>query len=214
MRLGRVAVPDASLGRRSRAGSKREPDSREFHFTEFLSSPLFHSNFPKRSFCGSSSCAPLVSRVRASFEVDGCSVTRYICAEDPFYGILFSSLLQGVSTSLPCPRAATCLSREATTVTKGARLAGAAEVQAAMPVRPLPRPARRARAVSAAIGRCDRNPSTEVHSNRPLQQLPLLRTPRWRLMRATAQHLDRSHRPHQPGSHAHAAVPMKPVRQA
>ena len=29
LRLGRVAVPDASLGRRSRAGSEREPDSRD-----------------------------------------------------------------------------------------------------------------------------------------------------------------------------------------
>ena len=46
-------------------------------------------------------------------------------------------------------------------------LAGAANAHAAMPVHPLPRPARRARAVSAAIGRCDRTPSTEVHSKRP-----------------------------------------------
>ena len=88
-----------------------------------------------------------------------------------------------------------------------------AEVQAAMPVRPLPRPARRARAVSAAIGRFHHPPSTEVHSNRPLQLVPLLRTSRWRLMRVTTQHIDQLQRPHQPGSHAHAAVPMKPVRQ-
>ena len=55
-------------------------------------------------------------------------------------------------------------------------LAGAANVHAAMPVRPFPRPARRARAVSAAVGRCDHPPSTEVHSKRPLQLLPLPRS--------------------------------------
>jgi hypothetical protein len=37
--------------------------------------------------------------------------------------------------------------------TKSAQLAAQANVHAAMPVRPFPRPARRARAVSAAIGR-------------------------------------------------------------
>ena len=89
----------------------------------------------------------------------------------------------------------------------------ATDFQAAMPVRPLPRPAHRARAASAAIGRCDRTPSTEVHLNRPLQLLPLPRTPRWRLTRVTTQYLYQPHRLHQPGSHAHAAVPMKPVRQ-
>ena len=52
----------------------------------------------------------------------------------------------------------------------------AADVQAAMPVRRFPRPARRARAVSAAIGRFDRTPITQVQPNRPLQPLPLLRT--------------------------------------
>ena len=104
LRLGRGAGLGVSLGRRSRAGSKREPVSRGLHFTELWSSPFFHSNFRKRSFCGSSSCAPLVSRVRASFEVDVCSVNRCICVEDPFYRILFSSLLQGVCTSPSAPQ--------------------------------------------------------------------------------------------------------------
>ena len=103
LRRGRVAVPGASLGRGSRARLKRELNSKGFHFTELWSSPLFHSNFRKRSFCGSSSCAPLVSRVRASFEVDVCSVNRCFCVEDPFYGILFSSLLQGVCASPSAP---------------------------------------------------------------------------------------------------------------
>ena len=77
-------------------------------------------------------------------------------------------------------------------------LAGAANVHAAMPVRPFPRPARRARAVSAAIGRFHHPPSTEVHSKRPLQLVPLLQSSRWRLTRATPQHLDQPHHPHQP----------------
>jgi hypothetical protein len=103
LRRGRVAVPGASRGRGSRARLKREPISKGFHFTELWSSPSFHSNFRKRSFCGSSSCAPLVSRVRASFEVDVCSVNRCICVEDPFYRILFSSLLQGACASPSAP---------------------------------------------------------------------------------------------------------------
>ena len=52
----------------------------------------------------------------------------------------------------------------------------AADVQAAIPVRLFPRPARRVRAVSAAIGRFDRTPTAQVRSNRALQLLPLLRT--------------------------------------
>ena len=80
-------------------------------------------------------------------------------------------------------------------------LAGAANVHAAMPVRPFPRPARRARAVSAAIGRFDRTPSTEVHSKRPLQLLRLLRTSRWRLVEVMPQYVYQPHNPHQPGSH-------------
>jgi hypothetical protein len=119
----------------------------------------------------------------------------------------------GLSASPSASQAASCLSREATTLTKLAKRGTATDFQPAMPARPLPRPARRARAVSAAIGRFDRTPSTEVHSKRPLQLVPLPRTSRWRLTRVTPQHLDQPHRPHQPGSHAHAAVPMKPVRQ-
>ena len=83
-------------------------------------------------------------------------------------------------------------------------LAGAANLHPQMPVRPFPRPARRARAVSAAIGRFDRTPSTEVHSNRPLQLLPLPRSSRWRLTRATPQYV---YQPHQPGSHRRSSHP-------
>jgi hypothetical protein len=119
----------------------------------------------------------------------------------------------GLSASPFASQAASCLSREATRLTKLAKRGTATEIQAAMPVRPLPRPARRARAVPAANICFHHPPSTEVHTNRPLQLVPLPRTPRWRLTRVTPQHLDQPHRPHQPGSHAHAAVPMKPVRQ-
>ena len=88
-----------------------------------------------------------------------------------------------------------------------------ANLQAAMPVRPLPRPARRARAVSAAFDRCDHPPSTEVHSNRPLQLLPLPRSSRWRLTRAMPQYADQLHQPHQPGSHRRSSLPPDSVHR-
>jgi len=74
-------------------------------------------------------------------------------------------------------------------------------------VRPFPRPARRARAVSAAFGRCDHPPSTEARSKRPLQLLPLPRSSRWRLMRATPQYVYQPHRPYRPGSHRRSSLP-------
>ena len=64
----------------------------------------------------------------------------------------------GLSASPSASQAASCLSREATTLTKLAKRGTATDFQPAMPVRPLPRPARRARAVSAAIGRFDHPP--------------------------------------------------------
>ncbi len=79
-----------------------------------------------------------------------------------------------------------------------------ADVQAAMPVRPFPRPARRARAVSAAIGRCDHTPSTEVHSRPPLQLLQLLGMSRWRVIEVAPQYV---YQPHQPGSHRRSSLP-------
>ena len=57
------------------------------------------------------------------------------------------------------------------------------------------------------IGRFDRTPSTEVHSERPLQLLRLLRTPRWRLMEVMPQYVYRPHHPHQPGSHRRSSLP-------
>jgi hypothetical protein len=85
--------------------------------------------------------------------------------------------------------------------------AGPADAQAAMPVRPFPRPARRARAVSAAIGRWDHTAITEVHSNRPLQPLPVLRTSRWRLMEVAPQYVYQPHQPYLPGSHRRSSLP-------
>jgi hypothetical protein len=113
----------------------------------------------------------------------------------------------GLSASPFASQAASCLSGEATTVTKMAKRGTPADFQAAMPVRPLPRPALRARAVSAAIGRVDHPPSTEVHTKRPLQLVPLLRTPRWRVTRATPQYVYQPHQPHQPGSHRRSSLP-------
>ena len=96
-------------------------------------------------------------------------------------------------------------------------LAGAANLHPQMPVRPFPRPARRARAVFAAPGRFHHTAITEVHSKRPLQPLPLLRSPRWRLMEVTPQYV---YQPHLPGSHppqpppSRLSAPMRAARTA
>jgi hypothetical protein len=47
----------------------------------------------------------------------------------------------------------------------------------------------------------DHTAITEVHSKRPLQLVPLLRTTRRRLTRATPQNACQPHQPHLPGSH-------------
>ena len=57
------------------------------------------------------------------------------------------------------------------------------------------------------IGRCDRTPSTEAHSKRPLQLLRLLRTSRWRLVEVMPQYVYQPHNPHQPGSHRRSSLP-------
>ena len=56
--------------------------------------------------------------------------------------------------------------------TRTVPLVAEANVQAVMPLRLFPRPARRVRAVSAAIGRFDRTPTSQVQTNRPMQLLP------------------------------------------
>jgi hypothetical protein len=119
----------------------------------------------------------------------------------------------GLSASPFASQAVTCLSREATTLTKMAKRGTPADFQAAMPVRPLPRPARRARAVSAAIDRCDHPPSTEARSNRPLQLVPLLRTTRWRLMEVIPRYVYQPHQPHQPGSYRRSSLPPDSVHR-
>ena len=113
----------------------------------------------------------------------------------------------GLSASPSASQAASCLSREATTLTKLAKRGTATDFQAAMPVRPLPRPARRARAASAAIGRFDHPPSTEARSKRPLQLLRLLRTARWRLVEVMPQYIYPPHQPLLPGSHRRSSLP-------
>ena len=50
-------------------------------------------------------------------------------------------------------------------------------------------------------------PSTEVHSNRPLQPLRLPRSSRWRLMRVTPQYAYQPHQPHLLGSHRRSSHP-------
>ena len=50
-------------------------------------------------------------------------------------------------------------------------------------------------------------PSTEAHSNRPLQLLPLPRTSRWRLVEVMPQYVYQPHNPHQPGSHRRSSLP-------
>jgi hypothetical protein len=102
---------------------------------------------------------PLAGCVPASkyLGVFVCSVDRYNCVEDPFYRILFTSLLQGVKT---CARLPLLPSRHMPfmrgydgNLNKGGTVAGAANVHAAMPVRPF-----RGHAPRAVIA----SPSTEV----------------------------------------------------
>ena len=104
-------------------------------------------------------------------------------------------------------------SRRATRATKAAQRGTASNLHPLVPVRLFPRPACRVRAVSAAIGRFDHPPSTEVHSNRPLQRVPLLRTTRWRLMEVTPQYVCQPHQPHQPGSHRRSSPPPDSVHR-
>ena len=92
--------------------------------------------------------------------------------------------------------------------TRKAPLVVQANFDAAMPVRPFPRPARRARAVSAdhrALG--SHPPSTEARSKRPLQLLRLLRTSRWRLVEVMPQYVCQPHQPLLPGSHRRSPLP-------
>ena len=56
-------------------------------------------------------------------------------------------------------------------------------------------------------------PSTEVHTKRPLQLVPLLRTTRWRLMEVTPQYVYPPHQPHQPGSHRRSSLPPDSVHR-
>ncbi len=62
-------------------------------------------------------------------------------------------------------------------------------------------------ATFAAIRRLSSFRSHQVHSNRPLQPLPLLRPPRWRLLEVTPQYVCQPHQPHQPGSHRRSSPP-------
>ena len=98
-----------------------------------------------------------------------------------------------------------------------AQVVQAASIHAQAPVRLLTRLARRAHAVSAALGRFHAPRTAQVHSNRPLQPLPLLRSPRWRLLEVTPQYVCQPHAPHQPGSHRRSSPPSRfsaPMRTA
>ena len=46
-----------------------------------------------------------------------------------------------------------------------------------------------------------------MHSKRPLQLVPLLRTSRWRLMEVTPQYVYPPHQPRQRGSHRRSSLP-------
>jgi hypothetical protein len=145
--------------------------------------------------------------VRGSFEVGGGGGNQHVCSENPCYRIPFCSLVQAYCASGPPRKGSRWFSGRITLSTKLGKLAGPATLHPLVSMRPLPRPARRARAVSAAIGRFHHPPSTEVHSKRPLQLVPLLRTTRWRLMEVTPQYVYQPHQPHQPGSHRRSSPP-------
>ena len=66
-------------------------------YCRMLELSLVHWNCRSRSFGRGSSCAPLVPRVRASFELDVCSVDRYVYAEDAYCRISFSGLVRALA---------------------------------------------------------------------------------------------------------------------
>ena len=186
-RHGRGADQGASLGRRSLVGSKGEPDLRGCSVIDLQASPAGGRSFGIRSFRLRAHVAERICRWPSSAEVGIYVDDRHDCAEGQCYGILNLASVPLIRITRPSARWARRASRRTTRLTKMAKRGTATDFQAAMPVRPLPRPARRARAVSAAIGRFHHPPSTEVRSKRPLQLLPLLRTPRWRLVEVMLQ---------------------------
>jgi hypothetical protein len=100
-----------------------------------------------RSSCAKGACKLRIRRLQR----------RSICLRG---GCILPNLVlwpcSGLSASPVASQAVSCLSGEATTLTKMAKRGTATDFQAAIPVRPLPSPTRRARAGSAAIGRFDR----------------------------------------------------------
>ncbi len=115
--------------------------------------------------------------MRWSCEVDGCSGNQYDCAKDPYCRISVPSLVQGASLVLVLFKGSTWVSGRITRSTQGVRRDTRANVHAQMPVRLFPRLARRAHAVSAALGRFHAPLTAQVPPIRPLR----LRT-RWRPM--------------------------------
>ncbi len=149
LRLGRGAGLGASLGRRSRAGSKREPSSRGSSVIYLQASSAGGRSFGIRSFRLRAHVAERICRWPSSAEVGIYVDDRHDCAEGQCYGILNLASVPLIRITRPSARWARRASRRTTRSTAVAKLAGGANVHAAMPVRPFPRPARRARAVSA-----------------------------------------------------------------
>ena len=88
LRLGRGAGLGVSLGRRSRAGSKREPSSRGSSFIELQSSSVCGRSFGIRSSRLPAHLAERICRWRSSAEVGVHVDDRHDFAEGQFYGIL------------------------------------------------------------------------------------------------------------------------------
>ena len=108
LRLGRGAGLGASLGRRSRAGSKREPSSRGSSFIELQSSSVCGRSFGIRSSRLPAHLAERICRWRSSAEVGVHVDDRHDFAEGQFYGILHLTSVAFICRTRPSGRSARC----------------------------------------------------------------------------------------------------------
>ena len=101
LRLGRGAGLGVSLGRRSRAGSKREPNLRWASIIDLQASPAGDLSFGIRSFRLRAHLAERICRWPSSAEVGIYVDDRHDCTEGQCYGILNFGISSVHSPHLP-----------------------------------------------------------------------------------------------------------------
>ena len=149
LRRGRVAVPDAGVWRGSRARSKREPDSKD---PAILESRSMAAHLPEFSIMSCMWCSvnrPHRMQFTSLSPTTACSFIVDVTVEKP--AGLESEVAPHFCAKLPLADLARWekTAPHLGAATRKAPLVVQANVHAAMPVRPFPRPARHARAVSA-----------------------------------------------------------------